>query len=156
VKRVLQAAAAALAAGGFSFGGAWLLSTGLQRLFPPEALGPSAAAGVFDGSKPQWYVVWLAAIAGPLYETLLAQAAPLEMTRLLKAPWAIGIALSAVLFGAAHWIGGGIGHAVVTLFMGTVFAAMYVAFRRDGWPYAYGVAAGTHAVHNTLSLLLVH
>jgi Type II CAAX prenyl endopeptidase Rce1-like len=156
VKRVLQAVAAALAAGGFSFCGAWVLSTGLQRLFPPEALGPSAAAGVFDGSKPQWVVVWLAAIAGPLYETLLAQAAPLEMTRFLKAPWSIGIALSAVLFGAAHWIGGGIGHAVVTLFMGTVFAAMYIAFRHDGPIAAYGVAALTHATHNTIAVLLVH
>ena len=111
---------------------------------------------MFDGSRNPWQIALIAVAWAPLYETLLAQAAPLEMTRWLRAPMLMGIALSALLFGAAHWIGGGIGHGVVTLFIGAVFAAMYAAFRREGPAVAYGVAAGTHAVHNSLALLLVH
>jgi membrane protease YdiL (CAAX protease family) len=110
-------------------------------------------------------MAWLAVVAAPLYETLLAQAVPLEITHRMKLPWAWGIAGSALVFGLAHWLGGGVGHGVVTLFIGAVFAAMYAAFRgavsvpgfgRGGLVAAYGVAAGTHAVHNGLALWLVH
>lgn len=154
--KLLKAVAAALAAGGFSFSVAYALAFSLQRLFPPEALGPSAAAGVFEGGRSALQIALIAVVAAPLYETVFAQALPLEMTKWLRAPWLVGIGLSATLFGAAHWIGGGIGHGVVTLFMGAVFASMYVAFRRDGPLMAYAVAAGTHAVHNGLALLIAH
>jgi hypothetical protein len=156
---------AVLVAGSFSFATAWAMSSALVALFPPEALGPSASEAVFDGSRTPQQIAWLAVVAAPLYETLLAQAVPLEIAQRLRLPWAWGIGASAAVFGLAHWLGGGVGHGLVTLFMGAVFAAMYAAFRGAldvpgfgrGGPFAgYAAAAGTHAVHNALALAIVH
>jgi len=165
VRMVAVLMAAVLAAGGASFAIAFGLSSALVALFPPEALGPSASAGVFESQRSALQIALLAVLAAPLYETLLAQALPLEIARRLHLPWAWGIAASAAVFGLAHWLGGGVGHGAVTLVMGAGFAAMYAAFGgaldvpgfgRGGALTGYAAAAGTHAVHNALALAVVH
>ncbi|HEU4460366.1 MAG TPA: hypothetical protein VFR90_14695 [Methylibium sp.] len=153
-------AAAAVAgvplAGGFSFALAWGLSWSVERLFPPELLGPSAAEGVFDGSRAPAQVAWLALVAAPLYETLFAPGAPMEIAHRLRLPLAWGLVAGAAVFGLAHAIGGGPGHGFVMLAVGLVFAGVYAAYRSAGMLVAYFAAAGAHLVHNALSLALVH
>lgn len=154
--RALLALAAAVAAGCVSFALAYGLSLGIERLFPPEVLGPSAAEGVFDGSRSATQIAWLAVVFAPMYETLLAQSAPLEFARWLRWPAVWGVVASAAVFGLAHWLGGGIGHGVVSFAMGLVFASVYLAFRRDGPFLPWAVAAGAHGINNGLALWLVH
>jgi len=156
VRRLLAALAAAVAAGCCSFALAYALSLGIERLFPPEVLGPSAAEGVFDGSRSPSQIAWLAVVFAPLYETLLAQTAPMEFARWLRWPALAGVLASAAVFGLAHWLGGGIGHGVVSFAMGLVFASAYLAFRDGGALLPSAVAAGAHGVNNALALWLVH
>lgn len=138
------------------------LSTPLLSL--PASLGVAAAAaallpqGWFGESAARSIGGWgnggfllIGVLLAPTWETLIGQCLPVELLRHLRvAPLACVIA-SGTLFGAAHWLGGGLGHGLSTFTSGTVFALAYWLCRPAGFWHASTAAYAAHAMHNVLA-----
>ena len=122
-------------------------------LLPEGWFGESAAKSV--GELGPWGFLLLGVLLLPAWETLIGQCLPIElMHRLRAAPLACIIA-SATLFGAGHWIGGGLGHGLATFTSGSVFALAYWLCRPAGCRYAATAAYAAHAAHNFLAWFVV-
>ncbi|MES2073912.1 MAG: CPBP family intramembrane glutamic endopeptidase [Pseudomonadota bacterium] len=120
----------------------------LLKLLPPELMGQSAAKAVFDANPNPFALFFSIVIFAPLFETLLAQLAPIEIARKLGARKVICVILSAFLFGLGHFLNGGLGHGLTTFCAGLVFAALYVNMRDEGPAASYWVTCIAHATNN--------
>jgi hypothetical protein len=113
-----------------------------NALLPESWFGESAAGDLDDLGS----LVFLF----PAFETLLGQCLPIETLRRLRAPALACVMTSATLFGAAHWVNGGLGHGLTTLVAGSLFALAYWLCRPAGLRAAATAAYGAHAAHNFL------
>ena len=132
-----------------SLGTATLAAT----LLPAGWFGESAAKSI--GALGNWGFLLLGVLLLPAWETLIGQCIPVELLRRLRvAPWACVIT-SGACFGAAHWLGGGLGHGLSTFASGTVFALAYWLCRSAGFWHASTAAYAAHAMHNFLAWFVV-
>ncbi|MDR7270158.1 hypothetical protein J2X20_002816 [Pelomonas saccharophila] len=118
-------------------------------LLPEGWFGESAAKSI--GEQGPWRFLVFGVLFGPAWETLIGQCAPVELLRRLRAPPLACVITSAGVFGAAHWMGGGLGHGLSTLVSGSVFALAYWLCRPAGFWCASTAAYVAHAAHNCLT-----
>lgn len=118
-----------------------------------EYRGKSAAAGLVDAHPA--YVLFIAIMFAPLWETIPGQVVPIELLRSLRAHWSICVLASGTVFGVGHFLNGGLAHGVETFLMGLVIGYGYVAARPYGLGPAFITAATAHACHNATLLLVV-
>jgi hypothetical protein len=122
-------------------------------LLPDGWFGESAAKSI--GELDSWGFLLLGVLLLPAWETLIGQCLPVELLRRLRmAPLACVIA-SAAVFGAGHWLAGGLGHGLATFTTGTVFALAYWLCRPAGFWHASSAAYAAHAAHNFLAWFVV-
>jgi hypothetical protein len=132
---------------------ALLVGSLVQHFLPPELWGHSAASGL---GGLGWFGVFMAAVVyAPLIETLLGQVLPIELLRRLRAGPPAAVLLSALLFGAGHYLNGGLAHGITSFFSGAVFACAYLALRRTGPGPACLAACTAHAVQNGTVLFVI-
>jgi hypothetical protein len=98
---------------------------------------------------------FLLVIAAPVLETLLLQALPIFIVRLLKGSMCTQILVSAALFAACHFPEG-----VVTGVSAGVIGGLYFAFAYTRWRtmsrwQAFWVTALAHSIHNIIVFLLL-
>lgn len=125
----------------------------LWATLPREILGPSAAA---DMSKiGQWGMLLIGVFFVPFWETLIAQLLPLELGKMARFNDAACVALGAVVFGAGHFLNGGLGHGISSVISGTLFSIGYMAMRACGYLPAFWTSYVAHAVNNFLLLFVV-
>jgi hypothetical protein len=94
-------------------------------------------------------------IAAPLVETLLLQALPIFIVRLLRGSLRTQILVSALIFALLHLpegLGTGISAGVVG---GLYFAFAYAHWRTKSRWQAFWVTAGSHAIHNGIAFVLL-
>ena len=118
-----------------------------------DGLGPSAARELLSAREPWLFIA--AVLVTPAVETLIGQLAPIELLRRLKAPAALSLAFSALLFGFGHYHNGGFWHGLTSFAAGVVFAFAYLAFRPRSVPQAFACAWCCYASHNFLFLYLI-
>ena len=118
-----------------------------------EGVGPSAAEALLSAREPWLFLA--AVLLVPTVETLVGQLAPIELLRRLKAPTALSVAVSALVFGLGHYVNGGLGHGLTSFAAGVVFAIAYLASRARSVPQAFACACCCHASHNFLFLYLI-
>jgi hypothetical protein len=137
----------------FSLALSWLTLALLHVVLPRSYWGPSAAAGL--GGLPSATLFLVAVLPVPLVETFIGQVLPIEMARRLGFGSGVQILASAVLFGAGHFLNGGLAHGATTFSAGLVFAFGYVLARPNGFRSAALAAWTTHATHNVVLLLMM-
>lgn len=126
---------------------------GLSLILPMNDWGESAGAGVL---RLSWWSIFLIAVLGvPLLETLIAQVLPIEIIRRVGGGSITCIVVSALLFGAGHYLNGGLAHGLTTFSGGLVFAFAYVFARPHGFWAAFTSAYTAHIVHNFFLLFVV-
>ena len=118
-----------------------------------DRVGPSAAEELLSAREPWLFIA--AVLVTPTAETLIGQLAPIELLRRLKAPAALSLAVSALLFGFGHYHNGGFGHGLTSFAAGVVFAIAYLSFRSRSVSQAFACAWRCHASHNFLFLYLI-
>ena len=117
-------------------------------LLPDGRFGESAAKSI--GELGNWGFLLVGVLLMPAWETLIGQSLSVELLRRLRVtPWACVVA-SGAFFGAAHWLGGGLGHGLSTFASGTVFALAYWLCRPASFWHASTAAYAAHAMHNLL------
>lgn len=120
-----------------------------EALLPDGWFGESAAGDIGELSALGFLL--LGVLSMPALETLLGQCLPIELLRKLRAPPLACVIASALLFGGAHWVNGGLGHGLTTFVAGSLFALAYWLCRPAGfWPAAMA-AYSAHAAHNFLT-----
>lgn len=124
---------------------AWLA----DALLPDGWFGESAAGDIGELSALGFLL--LGVLLMPALETLLGQCLPIEPLRRLRAPPLACVLASAALFGAAHWVNGGLGHGLTTFVTGSLFALAYWLCRPAGFWVAAMAAYSAHAAHNFLA-----
>lgn len=125
----------------------------LWTTLPREILGPSAAA---DMSKTgQWNMLLMGVFLMPFWETLMAQLLPLELGKMARFNDAACVALGAVVFGAGHYLNGGLGHGICSTISGALFSTGYMAMRACGYLPAFWTSYVAHAINNSLLLFVV-
>ena len=125
----------------------------MPLLLPKETLGPSAATGLL--SQNAFVVFLLAVLFVPLFETLIAQLMPLELSRLAKLNDLGCILIGGAVFGLGHYVNGGVLHGISALLAGSLFALSYVTLRPWGYLPAFCASYVAHAAHNGLMLYAV-
>ena len=93
-------------------------------------------------------------IFAPPLETLLLQAAPIEILRAFRMPRVLQFLIGSVPFAALHFPGGvaaGIGAGVVG---GIFFSHTYLECRSRSWWTAAWATTATHSLHNLIVLPL--
>jgi hypothetical protein len=120
----------------------------LVMVFPVLAPGPGTSI-VKYGAFVQ---ISFGVVLGPLIETALCQAAPIELlSRKTSFRWPTIVIISSILFGAAHrfsW-----GYVFSTFLIGLVLAYGYAVRRREGGrPFL--LIFLVHALRNAISLAL--
>lgn len=119
----------------------------LRVLLPEPILGPSAAASI--GDLPTFALYASGVLIGPFVE-LWAQVIPIELFRRFGASSRACIIFSALTFGCAHYLNGGLLHGASTFASGLVFAYGYVLCRPFGWLPSCLAAYSAHASHNLI------
>lgn len=120
---------------------------------PRETLGPSAAA---DMSKiGQWNMLLMGVFFVPFWETFIAQLLPLELGKMAGFNDAACAALGAVVFGAGHYLNGGLGHGICSTISGALFSTGYITMRACGYLPAFWTSYVAHAANNFLLLFVV-
>ncbi|NYE63384.1 hypothetical protein FHW58_004614 [Duganella sp. 1224] len=125
----------------------------LQALLPRQILGPSAAAAL--ANLAPWSLLVMGGFLIPLWETCAAQWLPLEMGRLAGFNDIACVALAAMVFGAGHYLNGGLAHGVCAAIAGALFATAYLVMRPCGYLPAFWASFVAHAVNNLLLLLIL-
>lgn len=120
---------------------------------PKETLGPSAAANL--SSQSPVVVFFSAVLFLPLYETLIAQLIPLELSRLARLNDLGCILVGGAVFGLGHYLNGGVLHGISALLGGSLFALSYMILRPWGYLPAFWASYMAHAAHNGLMLYAV-
>ena len=98
---------------------------------------------------------WWTVIIGPVIETILFQALPISIARLLRVTFKWQVVTSMILFASAHFtsgIGVGIAAGVVG---GFYFAFTYAHWANYSKITALWVTTVSHAFRNAISLLIV-
>jgi membrane protease YdiL (CAAX protease family) len=125
----------------------------LWTTLPREILGPSAAA---DMSKiRQWNMLLMGVFFIPFWEMFIAQLLPLELAKMARFNDAACVALGAVVFGAGHYLNGGLGHGICSAISGALFSTGYMAMRACGYLPAFWTSYVAHAVNNFLLFFVV-
>lgn len=119
-----------------------------ETLLPAGWFGKSAAGNL--GELSPWSFLLLGVFLLPAWETFLGQCLPIELLRKLRAPPQACVMASALLFGAAHWVNGGLGHGLTTFITGSLLATAYYLCRPAGLCVAATAAYSAHAAHNFL------
>jgi len=127
-----------------SLGTALLANT----LLPEGWFGESAAGNL--GELSSWSFLLLGVILLPACESFFGQSLPTETLRRLRVPAPVCVMTSATLFGAAHWLNGGLGHGLTTFVTGNLLALAYWLCRPAGLCVAATAAYSAHAAHNFL------
>lgn len=122
-------------------------------LLPKQTIGPSAAAGL--SSQSAFVVFVLAVLFVPLYETLIAQLIPLELSRLARLNDLGCILVAGAVFGLGHYLNGGVLRGISALLGGVLFALSYIIMRPWGYLPAFWASYVAHATHNGLMLYAV-
>ena len=122
-------------------------------LLPKEIFGPSAARSL--SSQSAVVVFFLAVLFVPLYETLIAQLIPLELSRLARLNDLGCILIGGAVFGLGHYLNGGVLHGISALLAGSLFSLSYMILRPWGYLPAFWASYVAHAAHNGLMLYAV-
>lgn len=122
-------------------------------LLPKETIGPSAAASL--SSQSAFVVFFLVVLFVPLYETLIAQLIPLELSRLARLNDLGCILVAGAVFGLGHYLNGGVLHGISALLGGSLFAFSYMILRPWGYLPAFWASYVAHVTHNGLMLYAV-
>lgn len=102
-----------------------------------------------------WLMLGVSVVVGPLLETLFFQCGIIELLVSLlrfmpmRNRYAMGIVVSALLFGSSHW-----NYLVLMSVIGFAFALNYAIFRRrvGAW-CAFGMTFLLHAVYNAIACI---
>lgn len=126
----------------------WLLA-----FIPEEYRGKSAASGLLNA--PAFFVLFVAMVFAPVWETIPGQILPIEIARRLGARWWLCVITSVFVFGIGYFMNGGPAHGAATFVLGLFLAYGYTAARTYGfWPAVITTVAA-HAFHNAVLLLVV-
>ncbi len=121
-------------------------------LVPPQWRWQSTGIRLFE--QPFAKAFLAAAVIAPLVETLLCQAAPIEILRRITSRGWATVLLSALFFGSLHTIRGGPHQAIAAFGSGLVFGLLYLRARKLGVAHGYVAVVTVHAIHNAVVLLL--
>ncbi len=100
-------------------------------------------------------IALLAIVFAPVFETLILQALPLLIARKLKASFGAQVALGTGIFALAHCAEGIATVLAAGIVCGFYFCFTYAFWQRKGhWP-AFLATAGSHAVHNAISVAMM-
>jgi hypothetical protein len=145
-----------IVAGVFSSAFAVVLAGFLWVTLPDGWFGKSAAASLLQDGTSTFWVVVAGVFLLPLVETLLSQALVIEVVRRISVGARLAqVLVSAVLFGLAHYIGGGLAHGIITFFGGMLLAITYVLVRPLGYVTSIWLTWIVHATNNAIALTLV-
>lgn len=125
----------------------------LMSLLPREIAGKSAAdfISAMSGAAVLLWGVFLI----PLWETFIAQLLPLELARKIGFNDTACILVGTLLFGAGHYLNGGLGHGLCALISGALFSTGYMTMRPWGYLPAVWASYIAHALNNSLFLYAV-
>ncbi len=123
----------------------------LKLTLPPALWGANAGHAAFAAGPVAMFFV--AIVWAPLFENLIAQLLPLEILRRLRIGHRASIVLVAILWGAGHYVNGGLAHGITALLGGACFAWIYLRYRAFGIGQAYWTSAIAHATSNALALI---
>jgi membrane protease YdiL (CAAX protease family) len=91
-------------------------------------------------------------LLAPLFETLVFQFLIIEAARRLKWPSSWQLWVSVGIFTAAHAIGGGVAHGLLSGAIGGYYLAFtYVIYRERSPAWAFGMTLAFHSLHNGLT-----
>ena len=126
------------------------------------SLGPAIFFAVFFGPPERTLLdismpvaFWMLLVVAPLLETLIFQAFPIFIVRVLKGSIRLQILISALLFAAAHFPQGiaiGVSAGVIG---GLYFAFAYAHWRTKSRRQAFGITTCCHAIHNGIAFILL-
>jgi membrane protease YdiL (CAAX protease family) len=123
-------------------------------LFVPRPEWGTSAASTLGGMSPI-KMFFTAVIFVPLFETLLAQVIPIEAVRRMGGGRALCVLVSAILFGAGHYLNGGIVHGFMTFVGGIVLGFAYTVARSCGFLAAFVTTTTAHAFLNFMLLFVI-
>jgi hypothetical protein len=125
----------------------------LMNFVPDELRGKFAGAGLSNG--PHAWLLFLAIVFFPSFETIVAQVLPVELLRRLRAHCLFCVVASALLFGLGHFLNGGLVHGVTSFVAGCLLAYGYTAARIHGFWAAFITTAVAHTFNNAFLLLVL-
>ena len=125
----------------------------LHAVLGNDGVGASAAGALLSAREPWLFLS--AVLIVPAVETLIGQLMPIELLRRAKAPAALSLAASALVFGLGHYLNGGLGHGLTSFVAGLVFAFAYLAHRTHSATQAFACAWCCHASHNCFFLYVI-
>lgn len=124
-----------------------------DHFWPDGAAGPLAARALFENGNVFW-IVLVAIVLGPAFETLVGQLAPVCIARRITTKRPAWIVAGASVFSLGHVVGGGGAlQALITLLFGAIFTAFYVHWLGEGQARAFSLTMIVHATHNAALLL---
>lgn len=88
----------------------------------------------------------------PMFETLLLQAAPIEILRALRRSKRLQFLLGSIPFAALHFPNGAASGIAAGIVGGMFFSYTYLECRNRSWWTAVWVTTATHAIHNLICL----
>lgn len=107
---------------------------------------------------PDWStakIFLIIVVLAPLYETLLLQALPIFIARKLKAPFALQVLSSMLLFAPLHFLDGIAAGICAGMIGGFYFAFTFAHWREKSRWTAFWVTALSHAIHNTVAFIIL-
>ncbi|CDG82970.1 type II CAAX prenyl endopeptidase Rce1 family protein [Janthinobacterium agaricidamnosum] len=135
--------------------GVGVLALLLGKLMLPHHLwGADAGAAMFEREMPVFQLFFWGVIYAPIFETFVGQLLPLEILRRFGARRALCIAAGALVWGAGHYLYGGMLHGLVAAASGALLSYIYLRYREPGVALAYSTATIAHACSNALVLIV--
>ena len=107
---------------------------------------------------PDWSaakIFLIIVVLAPVFETLLLQALPIFIARKLKAPFAVQVLASMVLFAAPHFLDGISAGICAGIIGGFYFAFTFAHWREKSRWSAFWVTALAHAMHNAIAFVML-
>lgn len=112
-------------------------------------LFPDLHREVLDWSAAEIFLVIV--VLAPVFETLLLQALPIFIARKLKAPFAVQVLASTVVFAALHFLEGISTGICAGMLGGFYFAFTYAHWRQKSRWTSFWVTAVSHAFNNAIA-----
>jgi len=94
-------------------------------------------------------------LLGPPLETLLFQAFPIFIVRLLRGSMWTQVLVSATIFAAGHFMRDIVTGAAAGMVGGSYLAFAYVRWRRISKRHAFWITTGIHCINNGIAVLLI-
>lgn len=107
---------------------------------------------------PDWStakIFLIIVVLAPLYETLLLQALPIFIARKLKAPFALQVLSSMLLFTSLHFLDGIAAGICAGMIGGFYFAFTFAHWRNKSRWTAFWVTALAHAINNAAAFIML-